>query len=483
MGQDLTWREAIEKVLSETPGPMHYRAIADMIVRTGLRTKVGATPDMTVSRELTQSIIQEGTTCPFACTGRGLYVWRKEVATADEEEPKAIVRIGEEALAPTNKPSGEIMSTVITRPATLVKQGDLRLYATSLSARDLLTKGFYDIERLDPKNPEVGYQRLLNTGRAKKLANYLLSGQESRDAFLPTSLFLATDKNISFDPVTNTITFDIEQIGPFSVVDGQHRVEGLRLAAEKNPELLAFEVPVNIAVNLSKVAQMCHFLIVNTTQKSVDKAVEQRIYARLTSVLEVEDVPLLPKWIDRIVESGDDEQALRLVDYLNETSDSPWYGKIQMANADSDTATVQQKTFVKAIKRYVLTANNPISILDPDKARKIFLNYWKAIASLLDNGQPTVLFKYNGVDLFCRFSTPMFNKLQSINDFTVATIERLLRDVFESLDGDAAPVGHPDWWLSGTGPAGGLNSTALGKILHEFTKALHKTQGRADIQL
>ena len=57
------------------------------------------------------------------------------------------------------------------------------------------------------------------------------------------------------------------------------------MAAERDPRVLDFEVPVNIAVNLPWIAQMCHFLIVNTTQKSVDKSVEQRIVARLTEAL------------------------------------------------------------------------------------------------------------------------------------------------------------------------------------------------------
>src|SRR5262249_904030 len=156
---------------------------------------------------------------------------------------------------------------------------------------------------------------------------------------------------------------------------GQHRLEGLKLAAEKNHEMGSFEVPVNIAINLPRIAQMCHFLIVNTTQKSVDRAVEQRIYARLTEAMTFEDVPNLPKWIRRIVESGDDEQALRIVDHLNGTAESPWHGKIEMANEDSKTATISQRSFVKAIKRYVLTANNPISVRPPEQQKKIFFNY------------------------------------------------------------------------------------------------------------
>ena len=41
------------------------------------------------------------------------------------------------------------------------------------------------------------------------------------------------------------------------------------MAAEKDSRVFNFEIPVNIAVGLPKIAQMCHFLIVDTTQKSV----------------------------------------------------------------------------------------------------------------------------------------------------------------------------------------------------------------------
>jgi hypothetical protein len=101
-----------------------------------------------------------------------------------------------------------------------------RLYATSLQVRDLKRPNFHTINKLDPDDAGPGYQRLHNEGRAKRLADYLLDGQTAKDAFLPTSIFLATNKNISFDSSTNTITFDVDQIGPFNVVDGQHRIAG-----------------------------------------------------------------------------------------------------------------------------------------------------------------------------------------------------------------------------------------------------------------
>ena len=173
-------------------------------------------------------------------------------------------------------------------PAARIQQGALTLYATSIKVSDLLAEGFYSVETLDPEDSnDHGYQRLLNKARAKKLADYIVKGQDSKDAFLPTSVFLATAKSIPFDGATNSIEIDTSLVGPFSVVDGQHRLEGLRMAAEKDPRVHQFELPVNIAINLPKIAQMCHFLIVNTTQKSVDKSVEQRIFARLTDALDV----------------------------------------------------------------------------------------------------------------------------------------------------------------------------------------------------
>src|ERR1700730_1492228 len=214
-------------------------------------------------------------------------------------------------------------------PAARIQQGSLVLYSTALKVKELMSENFYNVETLDPADGnDKGYQRLLNIARAKKLADYIIKGQDSQDAFLPTSIFLATDKSIEFNDDNHTIEFDTSVIGPFSVVDGQHRLEGLKMAAQKDDRVLDFEVPVNIAINLPTIAQMCHFLIVNTTQKSVDKSVEQRLIARLTEALNLEDLPSLPKWILRTVERGEVEKAIKIVDYLNKMDDSPWKGKI-----------------------------------------------------------------------------------------------------------------------------------------------------------
>jgi DGQHR domain-containing protein len=371
----------------------------------------------------------------------------------------------------------------ITVPAARAKQGSLSLLSTAIKVRDLVRPGFYSVDTLDPEDPGKGYQRLLNTARARRLADYIVAGQDTNDAFLPTSVFLATDKTLYVNAGNNTVTIDTDAVGPFSVVDGQHRLEGLKLAAERDPRVLDFEVPVNIATGLTPIAQMCHFLIVNTTQKSVDKAVEQRIVARLTEALTFEDIPSLPRWILKTVEKGEVDKALKLVDYLNTEPTSPWRGKVQMANDDSTSGIVNQRSFVKAIIKYVLTANNPLGALkDFDREKRAFLNYWRALSDLLDDGEPSTLYKYNGIDLFCRFSIPFFTRMFDKKSFTVDSMRSTLAACFDAMDGEWAGVGHPEFWHSG-GKSSFLNAAALGFISQEMAMALHKSGLSDDVEI
>lgn len=374
----------------------------------------------------------------------------------------------------------------ITRPAALVRQGSLKLYATSLKVSDLNRKDFYTINKLDPGGSGPGYQRLLNEGRAKRLSEYLLDGHTEQDAFLPTSIFLATNKDIPFDSTTNTITFEVEKIGPFNVVDGQHRIAGLVLAAEKNPELLDFEIPVNIAVNLDDISQMCHFLIVNTTQRSVDKSIEQQIVARLTKMIGLEQTPTVPRWIRRQIEKGEDARALSIANYLNTEVGSPWFGKIRMANDEGDGATINQKSFISSLKKYIFAASNPLSNPVWDNNRSMILaNYWKAIVELLvdeHSATASIIYKTTGVDLFHIVSATVFTRLAVRGDFKKDTIKSLFQIGFSNLPDENVAMSHPEWWQRG-GVASGLNSAAVRKLANALSHSFNVQDNASGVSL
>jgi len=86
MAKELTWRKAIEKALSEAPGAVHYKDLADKIIEDGLKTTLGATPAMTVSAGLTTAINKEGGKCPFQKVGKGLYIWKKKAGITQSTE-------------------------------------------------------------------------------------------------------------------------------------------------------------------------------------------------------------------------------------------------------------------------------------------------------------------------------------------------------------------------------------------------------------
>jgi hypothetical protein len=72
MSEELGWREAAVAVLKDRAEAMHYTAIADEILRLGLKTKVGATPAGSVNVAITDSMRYD-TPSPFDRTARGYY--------------------------------------------------------------------------------------------------------------------------------------------------------------------------------------------------------------------------------------------------------------------------------------------------------------------------------------------------------------------------------------------------------------------------
>ncbi len=90
MSKELTWRKAIEKVLSESTGAVHYDDITDAIVTQKLRTSLGATPASSVSSVLGVWINDDGDSCPILKVGKGLYIWRANAGvTPDPSKEEA----------------------------------------------------------------------------------------------------------------------------------------------------------------------------------------------------------------------------------------------------------------------------------------------------------------------------------------------------------------------------------------------------------
>jgi len=74
---DLKWKEAIIKVLEEEKKALHYTVIAELIAEKGYRKSLGATPQDTVSANMTTDINTNKEKSIFAKVDRGYYILRK----------------------------------------------------------------------------------------------------------------------------------------------------------------------------------------------------------------------------------------------------------------------------------------------------------------------------------------------------------------------------------------------------------------------
>jgi hypothetical protein len=92
---ELKWKEAIEKVLNEEKKQLHYTEIAEIIAKREYRKSLGATPQDTVSANITTDINKNQEKSIFFRVSKGYYILRKflseqENTIIDDSEPQII---------------------------------------------------------------------------------------------------------------------------------------------------------------------------------------------------------------------------------------------------------------------------------------------------------------------------------------------------------------------------------------------------------
>lgn len=78
--KEMTWREAIDVVLSASPTALHYQEVTEKIIAQGLRTNLGATPAATVNAQISTSIKKEGEKSPYVRVDKGTFMLKAGTA-------------------------------------------------------------------------------------------------------------------------------------------------------------------------------------------------------------------------------------------------------------------------------------------------------------------------------------------------------------------------------------------------------------------
>lgn len=157
-------------------------------------------------------------------------------------------------------------------PVLGVKQPIGEFYVGVMKVRDLLLVSYSDMRNIEGNLDEyMGIQRELKKDRVKDISEFV----KSIDATFPTSVVLAVPRacaeilpsgNLKISEGINEETGELIPLASAaSILDGQHRVEGLKIANVQN-----FDIPVSIFIDADIADQAYIFATVNLAQTKVN---------------------------------------------------------------------------------------------------------------------------------------------------------------------------------------------------------------------
>ncbi len=257
------------------------------------------------------------------------------------------------------------MTSTPTRvPAMKVVQNGVELYLTRLPINDI--SKLYLVDRFDIEENTGGYQRSLDDARARQVRHYV---QNERPGTLPAAVVMnCRDNQGLVFKETHDGMGSLTIRSKLWLVDGQHRIAGLELAAEKDGAVGDYVVPVVILNGQDRASEMEHFFVINDRQKGVPIDLVLRF--------------LVAKNGNSLPTDRDDALAIVVTDFIALDRGSCWFKRIQLTNeARLRIHTITERSFHRALLPVVRIPSLRRS--DPKRAASIIANYWNALRDLM----------------------------------------------------------------------------------------------------
>ncbi|PAU73859.1 hypothetical protein CK497_01440 [Vreelandella alkaliphila] len=227
-----------------------------------------------------------------------------------------------------------------------IKQPIGTFFMGSIDYKELIDITHTDVRRIDGERgfeTYLGIQRPLSKKRVDEIADYV----NSFDACFPTAIILSVDgKCAEYDkdsgylklaPYTSETGEEDDESIPLEkiakVIDGQHRIEGLKgyLGSE------SFQVNVSIFVDIDVASEAYIFSTVNIAQTKINKSLLYDLY-------DLADSRSPQKLCHDVAVS------------LNETEGSPLYNRIKrlgVASPHNLPGAITQAAFVQSLMKYI----------------------------------------------------------------------------------------------------------------------------------
>jgi DGQHR domain-containing protein len=193
------------------------------------------------------------------------------------------------------------------------------LYVSKIAPSALLKMSTVDRRRIADNDEVLGIQRELRTDKVNQIKSYL----STVDATFPNSIIVNTTSEYIIAENEITLELKIDE-STFTIIDGQHRVEGFRDNEKPN-----FELIVAIFKNLKTEQQAEIFSTINSQQTKVDPShnlnleLDSKVYTPIKMMIEI-------------------------AQSFNFDKESPWYNNIRLLGS-GEKGVISLSAFVKPL--------------------------------------------------------------------------------------------------------------------------------------
>lgn len=306
----------------------------------------------------------------------------------------------------------------------------------------LLTRISYAAVRRQDQE-EGAVQRVLNTARISGVKDFAL-----RMGDFPASIVLNWVGGRMIERSGEVLIPDEPKKA--QIIDGQHRVAGLKAAIDENPAVADYEIPVAIYEGLDTANSARIFISINTEQRPAPKSLVFDLYGVTASDLMD---PAAIRSSDIVAHLGADGQ--------------PYSGWIKLPNQERQRGGVALSTAVNAIKPLVDTKGllEQIGASELEVQKAIFSNFFGALKDKYgdrwDDRGNAFIYASGFIGAVEFFRSHMFDYCKSQGSFERATIAgalsleqsgRILQEDVKGFGGTEAANAIRDRLLSSFSP-------------------------------
>lgn len=266
-------------------------------------------------------------------------------------------------------------------------QHGITMYTAVMQAENLVYHTEVDVWHPDHQD---GYQRAVSLPRARKFSRYV-------DTEISPPAILANIRDVDKNKINySNGQLEIPDEITLWLVDGQHRVAGLKELVDSAPDKYSdLQFPVIIMVGADVYEEAKQFVIINTSQKRVRTDLGERFILRQAKIEGI--TKLLQKGIRNLEWIP---TAIQTVDQLNADDHSIWYNRIRLPNEPKGVTIVSQKAFSDSLKPLLkedeIFFGKPATFVAP-----VVNRYWEAIKEVcpepFENPEGYVMLKTTGV--------------------------------------------------------------------------------------